>query len=291
MKHISSKENTQYKQLLKTHLGKTKGEVLLEGVHLCRSWLECYGEPVLAIFNQDILAAGDVRQNTGVTDPVYTSDHSKKKHGLFQSVRDEINQMLVQLDKHKCLSVPGQLFQQLSDVDSPQGILFLVKVPVQETRTEISENAIFLDRLQDPGNAGTILRSAAAAGVRDVYLSKNSVSAWSAKVLRSAQGAHFSLNIYEQQDLSALIDKARIPVMATALSDTAVNLFETRLPEKCIWLMGHEGQGVHPDLLSKATTLVFIPQTSLVESLNVGVAAGIVLFEHRRQRLYLAQPD
>ncbi len=286
MKSISSKENPLYKQLLKTHLGKIKGQVLIEGVHLCHSWLEHFADPLLAVFNAAVLERAQAYasgQRAVIHDE---KTHMQESVSALQSSSDEVWQLFKLLNADQCIVVPDKLFRNLTQVDSPQGVLFLVNTPAAEVPATINENSVFLDRLQDPGNAGTILRSAAAAGIRHVYLSKGCVSAWSSKVLRSAQGAHFSLNIYEQQDLSGLINQASIPVMATALSDKALNLYETRLPEQCIWLMGHEGQGVHPALLSKATHLVFIPQTDLVESLNVGVAAGIVLFEHRRQCLY-----
>ena len=285
MKSISSKENPLYKQLLKVHLGKTKGQILIEGVHLCHSWLEHYANPLLAIFNAAVLEHAESGACSGM---VAHSEYKQAQENALtmQSSGNEVWQLFNVLNTDQCIVVPDKLFRNLTHVDSPQGVLFLVNTPSCKVPAIIHENAVFLDRLQDPGNAGTILRSAAAAGVRHVYLSKGCVSAWSSKVLRSAQGAHFSLNIYEQQDLSELINRTSIPVMATALSDQARNLYETRLPEQCVWLMGHEGQGVHPALLSKATGQVFIPQTDLVESLNVGVAAGIVLFEHRRQRLY-----
>ncbi|NLY34440.1 MAG: RNA methyltransferase [Alcaligenaceae bacterium] len=289
MKSISSKENSLYKQLLKAHLGKIKGQVLIEGVHLCHSWLEHHADPLLAIFNAAVLehAKSGVCSGTAEHSEYKQAKEKTKESALaMQSSGDEVWQLFNLLDTDQCIVVPDKLFRNLTHVDSPQGVLFLVNTPSCKVPAMIHENAVFLDRLQDPGNAGTILRSAAAAGVRHVYLSKGCVSAWSSKVLRSAQGAHFSLNIYEQQDLSGLINRTSIPVMATALSDKAQSLYETRLPEQCVWLMGHEGQGVHPALLSKATHQVFIPQTDLVESLNVGVAAGIVLFEHRRQRFY-----
>lgn len=283
MKSISSKENPLYKQLLKVHLGKIKGQVLIEGVHLCHSWLAHHANPLLAVFNAAVLE--QVESGAFVQ---HAAAHQLMQEGasVMQSSANEVWQLFNVLNQDQCVVVPDKLFKNLTQVDSPQGVLFLVNTPSFQVPEKIRENAVFLDRLQDPGNAGTILRSAAAAGVRHVYLSKGCVSAWSSKVLRSAQGAHFALNIYEQQDLSELIGRTGVPVMATALSDKAQNLYETRLPEQCVWLLGHEGQGVHPALLSKANHQVFIPQTDWVESLNVGVAAGIVLFEHRRQRLY-----
>ncbi|MDY0272258.1 MAG: RNA methyltransferase [Advenella sp.] len=286
MKHISSKENPLYKQLLKTHFGKIKGQVLIEGVHLCHSWLECYADPLLAVFNAAVLDRVETDSSAQNVTAYLEDAPNQESVSALQSSRNEVRHLFSLLNEEQCIVVPDKLFRNLTHVDSPQGVLFLVDIPSHEVPAVINENSVFLDRLQDPGNAGTILRSAAAAGIRHIYLSKGSVSAWSSKVLRSAQGAHFSLYIYEQQDLSDLISQACIPVMATALSGKAKNLYEIRLPDQCIWLMGHEGQGVDPALLSKASHLVFIPQTDLVESLNVGVAAGIVLFEHRRQRLY-----
>src|SRR5690606_18830011 len=106
-------------------------------------------------------------------------------------------------------------------------------------------------------------------------------SAWSPKVLRSAQGAHFVMTIYEHADLAALRSRLAVPLIATAL-EGAQSLYDTALPAECAWVFGNEGQGVDAALLVQADLRVFIPQIAEVESLNVAVAAGVCLFEQRR---------
>src|SRR5690606_30856013 len=116
------------------------------------------------------------------------------------------------------------------------------------------------------------------------YLSTGCASAWSAKVLRSAQGAHFVMTIHEHVDLQATCERLEVPLVATAL-DGASSLYDASLPAQCAWLLGNEGQGVDRALLARADLRLYIPQDDEVESLNVAVAAGVCLFEQRRQVL------
>jgi TrmH family RNA methyltransferase len=173
--------------------------------------------------------------------------------------------------------------RSLVAVESGQGVAFLVYPPRPRLPQSIDENCVLFDRIQDPGNVGTLLRTCAAAGVKRVFLGKGTAAAWSPKVLRSAQGGHFVLAIHEQLDLLALLPRLRLPLVATALTG-AQNLFDRDLPPRCAWLFGHEGQGVAPDLLKYAQFILRIPHAEqAIDSLNVGVAAAICLFEQRRQ--------
>jgi TrmH family RNA methyltransferase len=140
-----------------------------------------------------------------------------------------------------------------------------------------------LDQVQDPGNVGTVLRTAVAVGLEAVYLTPGCASVWSQKVLRSAQGAHFSIQIHEQVDGVALLEKAALPVLVTSLGPDAQDLYESSLPDQGIWVFGNEGQGVSPALLTKANQCLFIPQAPGVESLNVAIATALCLYEQRRQ--------
>ena len=139
-----------------------------------------------------------------------------------------------------------------------------------------------LDRLQDAGNVGAILRSAAAFGVRQVLALKGTAALWSPKVLRAGQGAHFGLRLVEglaADDLAALA----VPLVATS-SHTEHQLHRIALPSPCAWVMGHEGQGVSPALMARCALTVGIPQPGGEESLNVAAAAAICLYESHRQR-------
>ncbi|MFW9595154.1 MAG: TrmH family RNA methyltransferase, partial [Macromonas sp.] len=134
---------------------------------------------------------------------------------------------------------------------------------------------VVLDRLQDPGNVGSILRSAAAFGFRQVLAFKGTAALWSPKVLRAGMGAHFGLHLVEgcaPEALAAL----QLPLLATS-SHQGAYVHQGGLPWPCAWLLGHEGQGVAPELLAQATHTVRIAQPGGEESLNVAAAAAICL--------------
>lgn len=255
MKHIFSRDNPLFKRLMRLSTGKQDGtgQLLLEGVHLCQSWLEHIGEPDLALFDLTKLA-----------------NHT------------ELTELKIALSDDKTISCETGLMQRLSQVAQGQGVFFLVTAPEPTNPKQITENSLWLDRVQDPGNVGTLLRTAAAAGIRHAYLSKGCALAWSAKVLRSAQGAHFVMSIYENVDLEAQLASMKIPMLVTALDD-AVSLYDTTLPKDCVWVFGNEGQGVAKSLQKLGNLRLFVPQEPNVESLNVAVAAGVCLFEQRRQ--------
>ena len=257
MKHISSRDNPAVKALAKLAgtAGKRGAPVLLDGVHLCQAWLQHYGAPDQAVFDIDRLSQPDIS-------------------ALAQAVPDA-----------RCLALDARLMQSLASVESGQGVAFLVTPPAVEPPADIDENCVLFDRIQDPGNVGTLLRTCAAAGIKRVFLATGTAAAWSPKVLRSGQGAHFALQIHEHVDLHSLLPHLRVPLVATAL-DGAQDLYEGRLPARCAWVFGHEGQGVDAALLAAARLKVFIPHDmAAVESLNVGAAAAICLFEQRRQAL------
>jgi len=196
----------------------------------------------------------------------------------------EIAAVIAQLDPVRVRLCSSGLMKAASQVVHGQGLIFLTNAPRPQAPSRIQENCLWLDRVQDPGNMGTLLRTAAAAGMREVYASTGCVAAWSPKVLRSAQGAHFALAIHENQNLQQLRNKLDIPLLVTALED-AIPLYDASLPQHGAWVFGNEGRGVTPDLIAAADLRISIPQSAAVESLNVGVAAGICLFEQRRRYL------
>lgn len=259
MKVISSRDNPRFKALRKMlgHAGRTGAGAVLEGPHLAHAWLDHCGQPLEAYFDAKRLAATPT-----------------------------LAALAARLDPARCTQIEGGLLAQLSEVESDQGVMFVVQPPVAEWVQPLAESCVLLDRIQDPGNVGTLLRTCAAAGIRHVALSAGCAHAWSPKVLRSGQGAHFALHIHEQVDLALVMrERLTVPVYATAL-EGAASLYAQTLPAQCGWLFGNEGQGVHPDLLAAASAKVYIPHDdAAVESLNVAMAAAVCLFEHRRQRL------
>ncbi|MGQ3051030.1 MAG: TrmH family RNA methyltransferase [Roseateles sp.] len=181
----------------------------------------------------------------------------------------------------RALVVPTALFKGLSALESPAQIGAELTLP-DAPAIDANVASVVLDRLQDAGNVGAILRSAAAFGVRQVLAIKGTAALWSPKVLRAGQGAHFGLRLIEglaADDLAALA----VPLIATS-SHTDQRLHGVTLPSPCAWVMGHEGQGVSAELMARCALTVGIPQPGGEESLNVAAAAAICLYESHRQR-------
>jgi RNA methyltransferase, TrmH family len=155
-------------------------------------------------------------------------------------------------------------------------------------------DVIVFDRIQDPGNAGTMLRSAAASGVNEAWAITGTVDLWSPKVLRSAMGAHFVMSIHESMSTEAVILAAQDShrsLLATANDHAALALYSPKLDlqKPIAWVFGQEGDGVSAQLLSHAQTVV-IPQSDQVESLNVAAAASVCLFETSRRKRFDSKP-
>lgn len=171
--------------------------------------------------------------------------------------------------------VPDLLFGTFSSLESPARVGALV-VPPAMGRPQDLVSTVVLDRLQDAGNVGSILRSAAAFGVRQVLALKGTAGLWSPKVLRAGMGAHFGLTLIEgllPGDLAPL----QVPLLATS-SHQGLVLGQAALPSPCAWVFGHEGQGVGAELAALCSHTVSIPQPGGEESLNVAAAAAICLF-------------
>lgn len=182
-----------------------------------------------------------------------------------------------------------KLFDEISQLDSPIGWGMII--PVSSTVGKLAGDVVVLDRIQDPGNAGTILRSAVAAGVVDIWCVAGTVDLWSPKVLRSAMGAHFSIHVRDSlkpQDVFSLCKGYRLQLLTTANRPEAVSLYSPGLDlaRPIAWVFGQEGAGVSADFVRESLAVV-IPQSSRVESLNVAAAASICLFEARRRKARL----
>jgi TrmH family RNA methyltransferase len=252
--HISSRDNPVLQRLRKLSQDgsayRKLGTVWLEGDHLMRACLQRGHAVSLAVITEAAMA-------------------------------DPALRMLAEAAP-KVLVVPVALFKSISGLESPAQLGF--EVPLDAGRVlQPGQDSVVLDRLQDAGNVGTILRSAAAMGFRQVLALKGTAALWSPKVLRAGMGAHFGLHLVEglaPEDLDAL----QLPLVATS-SHADKQLHQLLLPSPCAWVMGHEGQGVQPDLMQRCTLTVGIPQPGGEESLNVGAAAAICLYESARQRL------
>jgi RNA methyltransferase, TrmH family len=249
------------------------GLVFIEGVHLCETYCETYLTRLNPSQRQQTL------NQSGV---------------MLIGENHQLNKEVTALRKAwsgKTLILADKVFNTVSQVKNGQAIAMLVAIPNQTLPKVCMTDWVYLDGLQDPGNAGTIIRTAVAAGIKLVCTSPGTVSLWSPKALRSAMGAHFFLDIVEGVSLSKIFDSAqaggaRVRAMS-GLADRTI--FQCDLRPKTIWALGNEGQGLDLTLYSpikadqNLVELLLIPQQS-VESLNVAVAASICFYEQWRQR-------
>lgn len=254
MKLIQSRDNPFYKQLRRlaesARERRKRGQTLLDGLHLVQSWEARFGTVDTLIVAETTPPGGEI--------------------GNYIAGR-------------QCVVLGDALMRELGIVDTPSGLLALVDVPTPKLAVDPQKNAILLDGVQDPGNLGSLLRTAAAAGIAQALLAPECAAAWSPRALRAGQGAHFLIDIHEGQDLAAFMASYRGTTAVTALSG-AVSLYEAKWQEPVAWIFGSEGQGVSQPLLDLATLRVRIPMPGAVESLNVGAAAAVCLFEMVRRR-------
>ena len=181
--------------------------------------------------------------------------------------------------------VERRLFDRLSDVQTPQGILAVFPFPrLAPDPDDPAPLAVVLDRLRDPGNLGTLLRSAAGAGVTAVYLSSESVDPWNPKVVRAAMGAHFRIPLVSL-DTDVLDElRQRLPRRVVASAAATRSYVSTDWTGAAALVIGGETEGIGPELAAWATEEVSIPLARGVESLNAAVAGAVILFEAARQR-------
>jgi TrmH family RNA methyltransferase len=242
---IDSAANALFKDLRRLAQDSTayrkQGRVWLEGDHLCRAAVARGVQPVLSVFSRQAWQARGAGSLPGTARSVVMAD---------------------------------ALFGQLSALESPAQMAFVIELP-QPPSPRASVPSVILDRVQDAGNVGAILRSAAAFGFPQVIAIKGTAALWSPKVLRAGMGAHFGLQLIEGAEASAL-DMLDVPVIATS-SHRGELLHKQKLPWPCAWAFGHEGQGIGQELAARACLSVRIAQPGGEESLNVASAAAICL--------------
>ncbi|HZF78964.1 MAG TPA: RNA methyltransferase [Rubrivivax sp.] len=251
---ITSRDNPLLQRLRKLNEGGSSyrkvGKVWIEGEHLCAA-----------------LRGRDLAVEHAVVSEQAWADEAL--HDLAQWA-------------DKVAIVPDSLFASISALPSPAAIGFLIEAPAPPTIDPIAASLV-LDRVQDAGNVGSMLRSAAAFGVRQILAVTGTAALWSPKVLRAGMGAHFGLRLVEGLDEAALAI-LRVPLLATS-SHADLALPDASLPDPCAWVLGHEGQGVSAGLLQACALQVRIPQPGGEESLNVAAAAAVCLYESARRRL------
>lgn len=195
--------------------------------------------------------------------------------------------LLYQIAKYDCIYVSSKIFNSLTDVVNPQGMLAVIQKESGEEKIKYTEDMIMvLDGIQDPGNLGTILRTIDSCGLTQVVLSKTSVDAYNPKVVRSTMGAIFRVKIIEAENLVETLKhmkKHKFKVVATSLSGTE-NIYEMDMTKKVI-VIGNESKGVSKEILEVADNKVKIPMLGKTESLNAGIATGVILYEYVRRNI------
>ena len=190
--------------------------------------------------------------------------------------------------KAKFIELTPALYDAISPVEHGAGVLAEIEFETPPWPKQIVADAIYLDNVQDPGNVGTLLRTAAAAGVRHAIAGAGCAFFWSPKVMRAAMGAHFVLDLHEQITPQALRDAFAGEILAADATD-GEDLFAAQWGgDATVWLLGGEGQGLTEEALRAANRRLRIPIDSAVQSLNVGAAAAVCLFEQKRRREYRA---
>ena len=249
---VTSRDNPLFKELRKLNEDNTAyrklGRYWVEGDHLCRAALARGIRPAIAVYSDAFWPAV----------PMETAGAAIKN-----------------------IVIPVALFRELSGLGSPAHQGFVIDLPEAAPIAPLAATVV-LDRVQDAGNVGSILRSAGAFGFKQVLALQGTAALWAPKVLRAGMGAHFGLQLVEGitlQDLDAL----RLPLVVTS-SHQGELLQNLQLPFPCAWAMGHEGQGVSLELIARATHFARIGQPGGEESLNVAAAAAICLHSSSVQK-------
>lgn len=176
--------------------------------------------------------------------------------------------------------VTAEILADLADSKTPQGIVAEIAFEKQSAPSFLKGKYLFLEDVQDPGNVGTIIRTADAAGYDGVFISQHSADIYNLKTLRSMQGSQFHLPIYRMKtsDFLKLAKQAQLPILATTLSKDSIDYREVAPISDFVLVMGNEGQGISQQMMDEADQLVHISMKGQAESLNVAVAAGILIF-------------
>jgi TrmH family RNA methyltransferase len=195
---------------------------------------------------------------------------------IIVAVKDWLAQNEPLISRHanaQIITVSEDELTRVSALQTPNAVLLVIHLPKEEKALPVNEWCLALDRLQDPGNMGTIIRIADWYGIRHIIASPDSVDFYNPKVLQSAMGGHLRVRLH-QADLPSFLQKTSMPVLAAALDGQ--NIYEFEKPDAAVLLIGNESKGISPDLLKMATSRVTIPRIGEAESLNAAVATGIL---------------
>jgi TrmH family RNA methyltransferase len=251
---ITSRSNPLLARLRKlagdSTAARRTGTALLEGEHLCEAWLARPGARVLHAI---------------VTDEAWLEPRLRR----LAEAADEI------------AIVAASTFASVATLESPPPIAFLVPLPPPAEIDPLAPTVV-LDRIQDPGNVGSVLRSAVSFGFTQAIPLAGTASLWSPKVVRAGMGAHFALRLVDSGGATSIAALA-VPLFGTS-SHAALAIADAVLPWPCAWAFGHEGQGLADDVVARCRAVVAIPQPGGGESLNVAAAAAVCMYDTARRR-------
>jgi len=257
VKSIRSRDNAQVKALIRlagsSRERRRTGSTLLEGDHLVRAY----------------------RDSGGMAETIIASESA--------FARSEIRELVERAPARARYVLADRLLEPISQLVSASGLAAVIRTPARRPLPPALPGCVVLENIQDPGNLGSILRSAVAAAVTHVFLSPGSVFAWAPKVIRAGMGAHFFLSIHEDVEPGEILRAFKGTVVALE-PRAAESLHALDLTGPVAWLLGNEGAGLSEGALRLAARRVRIPMPGPAESLNVAAAAAICLFEQVRQR-------
>lgn len=261
MQVITSKENETIKNIKKLKDKKFRDEAglyIIEGIKMIEEAIEEKASIKKILICEECLTTGDLEQK-----------------------------ILYEIAKYDCIYVNTKVYNFLTDVVAPQGIMAVVEKPSKDTEIDYSEDIILaLDGIQDPGNLGTILRTADSVNLKQIIVTKNTADSYNPKVVRSTMGAILRIKIIETEDLAKTLKEAKknkFKIVATSL-DTNESIYDISYNKKVI-VIGNESNGVSKEIQELADNRIKIPMLGKTESLNASVATGIMLYEYVRQKL------
>lgn len=202
------------------------------------------------------------------------------------SIDKQIVQKCLEENEDKIIYVDKKVFNDICDTQTPQGIIGVLNIQINEKVLLDNENILFLDNIQDAGNLGTIIRSARAFGFNQIIINKGSIDIYNQKVVRASMGNIFLLHILQLEDegleMLELLKEKGYTVYATTL-DNAQSIYDVEYASKKVIVIGNEANGVKNDILKFADKNIYIPMLNNTESLNAGVAASIIMCDVQRK--------
>src|SRR5690625_4509880 len=252
MLHITSLNNQQVKDWKKLSLKKERVKqqaYLVEGFHLVEEALEYKKDKVKqVIIREDLL--------------------------------EDENFLRLEIEEERLVIITINIADEMSQTETTQGIFAELEIEPLNFPSSINGPILLLDAVQDPGNVGTMVRTADAAGFQGVFFGKGTVDLYNSKTLRSAQGSHFHLEVYEGnlKEFIKTFKKEGYPVFGTALNKEAISYKDVYIDTPFALVVGNEGSGMNEEIISMIDQNIFIPMVGHAESLNVAIAASILMF-------------